>query len=211
MEPGDRIALAALLLSLFTLGWQVRNAIEGPDLKLLSFKDRVVELRCIGRSADCWDEGGAPMSIIVPIFAVNTGAAGYNEVIGRATVEIEAEGMAPIHLVAHYTWVGTESGGSDGKPFAPIPVSGLSAAGAEYRFLAFTPENAVPWSSFVGRLTDGPVDTLRVTLTIRLVVEAKPDSRTCTLTIADRHRALLDRIRSQNGKPYLSMICDDLG
>ena len=211
LSASDMIAFTALTLSLVSFAWQVANTLRGPELNLLDIKGRVVELRCVGSASDCWRKSGSrspSVSVVAPVFAVNLGATGENEVLERALLTLQTGTGDPVRLVGHTFWKGTSGGNSgDRAPFEPIFVPGGGVEGEEVRFTAFSQADRMPWTEFAGAVIDGTITEVEVTLTVSPLIEHQEQEVRCTAPISDRARAALTARRENGRAAYLTLVC----
>ena len=194
-RPGDWIALVALLVALFSIGWQVKDAWVGADTQFLSMSKRTVELRCHARSRKtCWgstgtsDDSTGRLTVVLPVFFSNDGAVNYNSVVERITAKVTFSGRSqPVELVANQFWQLVQGGGSeDSRPFVPIVIEGRSANGSEIRFAPFSEANFVNWRDLAVDISEGRVGEFDIQVNAYLVGKEKPKSQSCRLEITER-------------------------
>lgn len=217
LDAGNWIALAALLLSVFSVSWQIWKAWVGADLELLSLSQRVVEVRChTTKKVVCWgsEDGAKPstgrFTIVVPAFFVNEGASGYNAVVDRVTAEVSFSGRkGTTTLVANKLWQLVQSGGSqDSRPFVPFLVEGGKSNGAELHFVPFDEKNFVNWGEIAGQIADGSITAMIISVSAKIVGEADPLVETCRLEIPARLREVMsDRISRRSKQVRLTPVC----
>ena len=217
VEPGDWIALAALFVALYSVGWQARDAWVGADVRFLSMKARTAELRCHSKSVKtCWGPVQEPsgsegrLTIVLPVFLSNQGAVNHNAVVDRVTAEVRHDGRGePIELVANQFWQLVQGGGSqDSRPFVPFVVEGKNANGAELRFAAHQEEHFVDWRKLAIQIVEGRIKEFNVKVAVYLVGEKEPILRSCRLDMTERLRLKLEsRMKRRSKQVRLSATC----
>lgn len=216
LDAGNRISLAALVISLFSVGWQVRNAIIGAEVTFLAMTDRPMELRCHSSSRDrCWgaeDGSGLPdgrLSVVLPVFAANTGASGYNALVERVTASVRIDGRNdPAILVANQIYELVQGGRNNSRPFVPFLIEGAKSNGSELRFAPFEEEHFVNWKEFSDKVIDGTISSITITARLYMVDETTPLRRTCKVELTDRLREVLKARRDNRSKSlYLATSC----
>lgn len=222
LAHGDKIALAALVLSVIGVSWQIRDAVVGADTSMLGLSQRVVEFRCHTsatgkRGADiCWgsEDGSKPstgrLTLIAPVFFVNEGASGYNTVVDRVTARLDLPFRPePVELMAHGFWnLAQDGSGNSNRPYAPILVEGGKSNGAELRFVALLEQDFVNWRRFAEHVADGSMPDLEVVITATLVAEKNPLKQICKLTFSDGARgALAARMDRRSTQRRVTAVC----
>lgn len=216
LDAGNRISLAALVISLFSVGWQVRDAIIGAEVTFLAMADRPMELRCHSSRKDrCWgteDGSGVPdgrLSVVLPVFAANTGASGYNALVERVTASVKIEGRSePAILVANQIYELVQGGRNNSRPFVPFLVEGAKSNGSELRFVPFKEEHFVNWKELADQVIDGTIKSITITARLYIVNDPSPLRRTCTIDLNERLREVLKARRDSRSKSmYLATSC----
>lgn len=215
LSPGDKISLTALLLSLMSIGWQIRDAWIGSDLTLLDLTGRPVEIRCSDTGKDaCWGSASAPASgnlaVVLPVFFANAGADGYSAVVSHVRVHVVVPPAtdAGFDLIANNVWEMTQNDTGNAKPFTPILIPGNSASGAELRFVPFTDKEAMLWATLAHDILAEKVTQIHFEISAAIIGEDKPLSATCTLDITEGRRQALESRRDRRiDRPHLTGFC----
>lgn len=213
----DWLAVIAISISLFSVGWQLLDAIVGAETNLLSLKGRSVEIRCSVSSADsCWGSVDGSMAatgrlvVVLPVFLANTGALGENDVV--SSVEIELQGVrkdSGVKLIANQFWNLVQGGGvNKNRPFVPFIVEGGGVNGGELRFAAFSENDFVVWDEVVTRIVSGEISKIKIIMQAYLVGAQKPVVRECSFVITERLSEIILKKKSKRYKrPRLTSTC----
>ncbi len=181
----DPIAVAALVLSILGVGWQIWNAFVGAELDQLEYSDRIVEFRCNSFNiTTCWN-GSGHLAIILPVFFSNTGAAGYADAVSRVDLSLTIDG-ASIDMLANDFWLMTQNGGQGSRPFRPIVVNGREAGGQELRFIGVDPTTRPEWTDFAELVISGKVKSLTLSTTSHFAISDGAITKTCIVNFSDR-------------------------
>lgn len=217
IKAGDWIALAAFLVALFSVGWQVKDAWVGADVHMLDMSNRPVEIRCHSKIKDtCWgsienpDDSTGRFTVVLPVFFYNDGAVNYNAVVERLTAEVSYSGLSqPVELVANQFWQLVQGGGGkDSRPFVPIVIEGKRGNGAEIRFAPFDDSNFVNWRDLALDISEDRINEFDIQVNAYFVGEQKPRTQSCKFEINERLREKLkSRIQRRSTQVRLTLTC----
>lgn len=217
IDPGDWIALTALVVAVSSFAWQVYDAWIGAEVRFLGMQERTAELWCHSRSKNtCWGTIEEPeanrgrLAIVLPVFFSNSGAVNFNAVVDRVTAEVRYDGRnEPVRLVANQFWQLVQSGGSEhSRPFVPFVVEGKKANGAELRFAAFDEQHFVNWRNLATNISNESISGFDITVTAHLVDYDEPLTQSCRLEITPRLAGILDnRMKWRSKNARLSVPC----
>lgn len=191
----DAVAGLALLFSLVSVGWQVKDRLVGAEIKQLDYSGYLVELRCnSGKASTCWN-GDGHLVVVLPVFFANTGAADYNEAVERVTLDLLVDDATRARpMLATAFWHTTQNASRRSTPFRPIVIGGRSSSGHELRFVG-NPPTRLDWSDFVDNVIDESVKSITLITRATFSIETEPLERTCTVEFGKGHREVLSQAR----------------
>lgn len=199
------------------LVWHFVNWLKGPDVVLVK-PEQVILAR--SDKVDFPRRGGGPyVHVVAPVSYTNAGAAGYNAVVSRETIEVEfGEGNVFEHR--WYRFVTSDAGGAHGEELIVTKLSDvqqfpLQAGSARSHETLFQPwptqcpedetecdprSNYVHWNKFMEALSRSPQVVIR--MESRVYGQESSARATCKVSISESQYADL------RARKWISPICE---
>lgn len=215
--PGNIIALIALVISLFGLGWQAWDWWIGPEPELIDVEARTVEFRCSSSSKSrCWGDRQSDqkptgrIAVVLPVFLTNTGASGYDTVVSKVFADLRFHDQGPqATLVANQFWGLVQGSDNQSRPFSPFVVEAGGANGFELRFVAFAEENFIIWDEVSEEIAGSGISSAEIVIRAELL-GGEELTTTCIVNFTDRLRQVISERRERRGVARLTTTCSQI-
>lgn len=214
LSPGNTIALVALFISLFGVGWQAWDWWIGPEPKLIDVEARTVEFRCSSSLKNrCWGDPQSSetptgrLAVVLPVFLTNTGAAGYDTVVSKVYADLHLRDGGPkLTLVANQFCGLVQGSDNRSRPFSPFVVEAGGANGFELRFVAFAEEHFIAWNEIAAGITSSEINSAEIDIRVETLGEDDLTT-TCSVVFTDRLRQIIAERQESRGVSRLTTTC----
>ena len=210
LSPGNIIALIALVISLFGVGWQAMDWWNGPKTELMDVEYRSVEFRCSSSLEEkCWGESQSKgrIAVVLPVFLTNTGADGYDSVVSQVFADLRFKDNGPqATLVANQIWRLVQGSNNRSRPFSPFVVEAGGANGFELRFVAYAEKHFIVWDEIAADIASSKITSAEINIRVILLGEEELTT-TCNVVFSDNLRQVIADRRKKGGPTHLTTTC----